>query len=616
MRLLRDLRERRIIQIIASYAAVAWIALEVVDQLVDRGILPEIVYLVVLVWFFGGLGITAVTGWYHGERGEQAVTRVEMTLLAVIVTGTLGASVKTVLDYRERQVVAGVLDAAGGLDARRLAVLYFEDRSTGEALGYLADALTESLIDELSEVRGIDVVSRNGTGQYRDSGLLGDSVARVLGAGTFVQGSVEDRGGEVRVDVALLDAESGVTIERGSFDLPADSTAALLTGLEEQVTRFLRTWLGEEIRLRTSRAPGVGDAAWILTQRAERAIKDGKARFEEDDDDGARALFDRADSLLARAQETQPDWAEPLVRRGRLAYERGRMEGDVLDADDRMSAAMAFLDEGLRLEQRNADALEVRGMIQYWRWLMGLEPDHARAEALLDAAERDLRTATEIEPLQANAWNVLGHLYYQLDDIVQANLAARQAYEADAFLTSAPDILWRLWSTSYDLENRTQSRQWCEEGRRRFPQNPRFYQCELWNMTSGASEADADAAWALLGQVLERTPEHDRDFTRLQMQVLVAGALARASGGGGTLADSARAVLDRSGGDAQVDPTRELLMTQAFIRTLLGDNQEAVELLQQFLAFNPERREGFAQHGHWWWRELRSDPAYQRMIGG
>ena len=75
-------------------------------------------------------------------------------------------------------------------------------------------------------------------------------------------------------------------------------------------------------------------------------------------------------------------------------------------------------------------------------------------------------------------------------------------------------------------------------------------------------------------------------------------------------------MLERSRGDARVDPTRELLMTQAFVRTLLGDNQEAVDLLQQYLTFNPDSREGFSQHGHWWWRELRSDPSYQRMIGG
>jgi hypothetical protein len=135
-------------------------------------------------------------------------------------------------------------------------------------------------------------------------------------------------------------------------------------------------------------------------------------------------------------------------------------------------------------------------------------------------------------------------------------------------------------------------------------------------MTSGAGDPDADAAWQLSAAVLERTPQHERDLVSLRMSVLVAGALAVASARGDeALADSSRAVLGRSLGDAQVDPTRELLLNHAFVRALLGDNAEAVDLLQEYLTFNPDRREGFAEHGHWWWRELRNDEAFRRMIG-
>ena len=81
---------------------------------------------------------------------------------------------------------------------------------------------------------------------------------------------------------------------------------------------------------------------------------------------------------------------------------------------------------------------------------------------------------------------MLAHFYYQRDDIVEANLAARRAYEADAYHSAADVNLWRLWSSSYDLEVHPQALHWCEEGRRRFPEDPRFVECGLWNMTSKA----------------------------------------------------------------------------------------------------------------------------------
>lgn len=616
LRFFTELRDRRIIQIVASYAAAAWIGLEVVDQLVDRGILPDWVYLILLVWFLGGFAAAAVVGWYHGEKGAQEVTRPEIALLVFIVLGTVGATGLTVRDYREGLAVADALDAATGLDARRVAVLYFEDGSGGE-LSYLADGLTEDLIAELETVDGLDVVSRNGTAQYRGSDRAPDAIARELDAGTYVEGYVERRGENVRIGVALVDAESGATIERGSFERPVGAVSELRAGLTDEVSRLLRTWLGEEVRVRARRAETASDAAWVLVQRAERAWKDGDALLLDDDWEGANAAWNRADDLLRQASEVSSAWPEPVVQRARLAYERSRLEDDPRAMAEMMSDARTLAERGLALDPRNADALEVRGIVTYLRYLFAMEPDRALAEQLLVDAEADLRAATRVNPLQANAWNVLGHLYYQLDDIVEANLAARRAYEADAFLSAAPDILWRLWSTSYDLENRPQARQWCGEGRDRFPANPRFYECGIWNMTSGAADPDPDSAWTLYRQVMERTPEHSADFATLQTRVLVAAAIGRRAteDGDGVLADSARSVLRTSRGDASLDPGRDLLVTQAFAYTLLDDSEQAVDLLQEYLTFNPDRREGFTEHGHWWWRELRGHPAFRRITG-
>ena len=74
-------------------------------------------------------------GLADGEKGDQQVTRPEVGLLLLIAAGTLLATAATVRDYREGIAVANVLDAATGLDARRLAVLYFEDRSARRRIG-------------------------------------------------------------------------------------------------------------------------------------------------------------------------------------------------------------------------------------------------------------------------------------------------------------------------------------------------------------------------------------------------------------------------------------------------------------------------------------------------
>jgi len=74
-------------------------------------------------------------------------------------------------------------------------------------------------------------------------------------------------------------------------------------------------------------------------------------------------------------------------------------------------------------------------------------------------------------------------------------------------------------------------------------------------------------------------------------------------------------VLERSKGDPELDPQRELLGYQAVARTVLGDKDEALRLLGQYLVANPKHREGFRKNVHWWWRGLQDEPRFKALIG-
>jgi hypothetical protein len=90
----------------------------------------------------------------------------------------------------------------------------------------------------------------------------------------------------------------------------------------------------------------------------------------------------------------------------------------------------------------------------------------------------------------------------------------------------------------------------------------------------------------------------------------VAMALARAG-----LPDSARAVAERSRGDATVDPTKDLAYYEALVRMLLGDQDEAIRLLSTYVAANPQRRVSIGKDDTWWFREVRKDPRFKTLFG-
>ena len=511
--------------------------------------------------------------------------------------------------FVRRRTVPGAA-AEGGLDPRHVAVLYFEDLSSKRELGYLADGLTEALIDALSHVSALSVRSRNAIGPYRDPAIPRDSVARALGVGTLVQGSVEEAGGRYRVTVRLIEGSSGADFRRRTFEQPVGSVLAIRDSLAPRVADFLRARLGEEIRLRETGAATRSVTAWSLAQRAENTRKQGDALYESDSMAAARRVLGAADSLAAEAQRADPQWAEPARLRAAVAYRQARIDLRPAPAGPWIDKGLAFVEQALKIDPRDASALELRGTLHYLQYLLHLTPTPAAAAALLRSVEDDLRTAVSLAPGQANAWYVLSLVNYQKPDFVEAKIDAQRAYEADAYLNAADQILWRLYTTSYDLEQFADAARWCEEGHRRFPENPSFVSCQLWLLTAPGKSSDVALAWRLFEEISRLTPAQMRSYGRLQAQIGVAAVLARAG-----LADSARHVLARSQAGPDIDPESELLGFQAFAYLLLGDRDMTFRLLKQQVAANPAHRAGLARSVHWWWRAIRDDVRFKELVG-
>jgi TolB-like protein len=503
--------------------------------------------------------------------------------------------------------------ALGGLDPSSVAVLYFEDLSTDGSLGHVADGFTEGLIAQLAGVRGLDVVSRHGVAMYRDAGLTADSLARALNVGSIVTGTVEPVANNLRVTVRLVEGYSGADLSREGFQIGADQLLAAQDSVTENVARLLRQQLGEEVTLRERRAGTANVDAWRLLQQGERVRKRAEELAFESLDDALEA-YENADSILRLAQGTDPDWIEPTVLRAEINYRRARLfDAHPDEAEPWIDFGLEVAEEGLGMESGHAGALEARGTLSYLKWLQGLVDSDDEADALFDAAQQDLESAIEAEPGRASAHAVLSHLYSQTGDLMLVAISSQRALQEDAFLSNADVLYYRLFLASYELDQAAQAERWCDEGRERFSDDVRFAECQLMLMTMNGIEPDIDWAWQMAEEWEALSAEPNREFNRHQAQMFVGGVLAR-----GGYADSSRAVLLRARADRDLDERRELAWTEAFMRVLLGDHDEAIELLTEWMAANPGEIHGAEEEGYenWWWRDIRDDPRFRRVVGG
>ena len=377
MEFFEELKDRHLFRIVVTYLAAGWVGLQVMDQVTTQGVLPGFAYELALIWYLTGIPIALVLGWYHGEKGRQRATRLEIAVLLLLLAAGVTASAPIVSAEMDRRTR---LEAAteSELDLRRVGVLYFEDPSPADSLQYLADGFTEALIRELSAVRELDVVSRNGVARYRQSDLPRDSVASALGAGTLVEGTVDRAGDRVRVGVTLVDGHSGAEIERAGFEGPAGELLTARAEIVERTARLLREWLGEEVSLRATRGETESVTAWALYHRAVRRREDAEQALDRREMEAAESAFDEADSLAARAAVVDSAWADPPVLRARIGYRRARIAagaGDLRAADERIETGLGHARRALEIEPNHARAFEMRGTLRYLRFLLGTVPD-------------------------------------------------------------------------------------------------------------------------------------------------------------------------------------------------------------------------------------------------
>jgi eukaryotic-like serine/threonine-protein kinase len=510
---------------------------------------------------------------------------------------------------------------SAALDPTHIAVLYFDDLSADRKIPEVSTGLTEDLIDNLGQVPQLRVTSANGVRPYRGTSLPLDSIARVLNVGTIVTGRVIRWQERLRVSVRLIDALSGVQLRSQTVERPWSDLLVIRDTIVEDVAVMLRERLGQEVHLRQRRADTRSPEAWQLIQGAERLRLEAAGRLRGRDLEGSASALRAADSMARTAATIDRQWSAPALTRARLAvtralliWEQGhasRRPGELIRID--LPTGQAFAAEVQRgVNHANAvlaadlwapEALEIRGRLRWLLWSYFRRPAD---DTLRVAAERDLLDAVRQDSNLAVAWFTLSELYRRIGRLDQADVAARRALDADAYLEQAPSVIANLFFSALSLEQWDDARAWCARGMRYFPTRTNFIDCKLrilgWTAQGRSAIAEA---W----QALDAAERRDSSpVLRADRRMMVAAVLARSN-----LGDSARAVLTRTRATI-TDPYVRIDMSfaEAYVRLLLGERDEALRLLSEYLGAHPQAR-GLTAH-HPWWRPLRADSRFMALV--
>jgi DNA-binding winged helix-turn-helix (wHTH) protein/TolB-like protein len=134
---------------------------------------------------------------------------------------------------------------ARGSEFAALAVVPFECLTPDFESSGFARGLSESLVSDLSQLDGVQVVSPSTVRRHQRFGMSMGLMGRLLGLDALVEGTLRKTGDRVRLTARLVDVHTGKLIWAENYDYPA----ADLGAVEAQAAREIAILVGAHLAI-------------------------------------------------------------------------------------------------------------------------------------------------------------------------------------------------------------------------------------------------------------------------------------------------------------------------------------------------------------------------------
>jgi serine/threonine-protein kinase len=258
-----------------------------------------------------------------------------------------------------------------GSHDKTVAVLPF--RNAGPADDeYLAEGLTDDLIDTLSMTRGLRVCSRGAVGKYKGSAQDPRAVGGDLGVQVVVEGSVRKTPGAVRITARLVSVADGFQLWAKRFDRPDKD----LFAINDEAARAIAEALTVDPTAPAREAPA-NAAAVDLYLRARNEYH----KFWPENVARAVEIFEQA---LALAPNDPTILSGYALARARFSFFAGEAMDKAMAAAKRAVEAAPNLPEGrLALATVLFQANDIPGAVRELKLALAKGPGIAESHALM-----------------------------------------------------------------------------------------------------------------------------------------------------------------------------------------------------------------------------------------
>ncbi|MCI0434279.1 MAG: hypothetical protein L0271_11680, partial [Gemmatimonadetes bacterium] len=410
-RVLQRLRQRKIGQWAIAYILVAVGVYELLGNVAGNFGWPAFVLRAATVLLAVGFLATLVIAWYHGEKGHQRVTLIELFILGTLLL-IAAALTRMVWPASPAGDGTGAGSAARrglmtdtGYDAS-VAVLPPENITGDPADDRLGVAIVEEIVSTLSRIAGLKVIDRNSAASAMASGGTLGEIASRLGVAHVVTSSLRRVGDQMRIVVHLVDPATETYLWNQTFRPAGRDPFAVQDSIAMTVAEKL--------------ALTVDGATAGHAHQPDTAAYDAYLSGQSWLHQRTRAGLGRAMESFASAIAFDPSYARAYAALSSAYVLWVTYDYDsVIDHYASYGAALALADRAVAIDPDLADGYLARGFVLSKSW------------APAQQAESDFETALRLLPGSADVHGWYAHLLAREGRHAEALAAARRAIDLD-----------------------------------------------------------------------------------------------------------------------------------------------------------------------------------------
>jgi serine/threonine protein kinase/Tfp pilus assembly protein PilF len=493
------------------------------------------------------------------------------TVMAAVVVLALAAVALTATALLKRRDADTSPSPSAPEVADSLAVLPFENAGGNPDMEYLSDGITETLINNLSQLPSLRVIARNTAFLYKGKNPDVRQVGKDLGVRAVLTGRVQRHGDSLLIRAELAETTQGWQLWGDEYDRGMADIFEVQEAVAHEIAGHLRIKLSGAAERRLTKRHTKNPEAYQLYLKGRHEIdKVGEESI-------ARGL-----EALRRAIDLDPGYALAYTGLAHAYFERSTTS---LSPNEAMPKARAAAKKALEIDPDLAEGHAILALVM------------AQYDRDWQAAERTYQLALSMNPGDPLTYCWYGMFLHETGRTRESIAILEKARELDPLsLETAVRSIWPLINAA---PGERQLDRAAAELRKIVDANP-----------------ESGYARILLGQVLDYLGRHAEAATILETAVELPGfpKYARASLGrvyaisGRT--DKAREMLDALREDKSRVYMSPVLFAQ--IHAALGETDEAFKFLEE--AYESRDEELLFMLGDPRLDPLRSDPRFDDIL--